>query len=703
MLQLPPGLDVNDLNPPLPDVVVSTRLSSQATGDPGSNRQRFTRETLQYDNPFIDMTSTFIPARYKDVLRLLAASILNNGLVCSTLLRMSEYPITDLIYSDKDDAILSDDKTEDFWKEVLEKIMRFRDNSRQCGINYHGYGNGIVSINFPFKRMLKCECGAEFDAVANNARYVQYKFEAKCPKCKKKAPMVAKDVPTKEMRKLRYVHWDLLQMDIKYNTVTGEHFYYWTPDKEIRRQVSRGDMDIINGLRLEVLEAIRTNRKLRLSPSNVFHMKRIGPQYVYPQERGWGISILMSALKDIFHAQILKKGNESIAFDHINPLRVLYPNAVGEISPHSTINLGDWRNKVEDEILKWRTDPNHISVMPIPIGLDNLFGDAKALMVHQELRATEDNVITSLGVIPELVRGGASWSGSSVSLRVVENSFLNYRGDLQMFLDWTVNQVGSYFRKTKIKVRFSDFKMADDIQQKQLILSAANGPQSQTLISRSTTIKELGFNPREEYDQKLKELRDNAKIMLTEQETAAEAAGSAGKITALFQADAQVASQDRLNDQQQESAAKQDQQRQQEAQANVNQVQADIAKVSPTRSQEINMGDLIMNLTRRFTLLQRSNPDDFAVRMLAMKNATPGLYAEVYKNLKELNTIKSDTMPNLQSAQLYTPGNIPTTSEGGVTADDSVDPAAQQDVPDAGIEKNNPVQKPPNRDGGSPM
>lgn len=680
----PPGLNIDDLTPRIPSAVGTPAGSSSTTGGGPAQTQRFNRLALQYDNPFLDMTSTFIPARYKDVLRILAAFVLNNGLVNQTILRMSEYPITELQFGDTNDTSLKEDKTIDFWRDIIEKRLKFRENARQAGINYHAYGNSFVSINFPFKRMLKCsKCGKMFDAVANNARYKQYKFVAKCPekKCGYSGECESKDIPTKELSKLRYVHWDILQMDIKYNTVTGEHFYYYTPDKELRRQVSRGDMDIINGLRIEVLEAIRTNKKLRISLSNMYHYKRIGAQYVYPQERGWGISAVLPALKDLFHAQILKKGNESISFDHINPLRVLYPNSVGEVSPHSMINLGDWRTKIEEEVLKWRNDPNHISVMPIPVGLDNLFGDAKLLMVHQELRQVQDDAITSLGVIPELIRGGASWSGSSVSLRVVENGFINYRTDMQGMMDWTINHIAAYFQKSKMNIKFSDFKMADDLQQKQLLFNAVNGSPATSLISRTTAIKELGFDPQVEYDNKLLELNQVAEIALKDTKNNAEATGAGQIIAAMFQADAQIENQNRMNAMTAKNNEDMSRQRAQEAQDNGNQVVAEINNVAPAYAGQINIGKVIMTLTDRFAQLQKTDPTNFKIKMLACKNETPGMYEEIYKNLKEMNVIEADTMPDIAASQLYTPGTIPVAEQGGTTAEEPSSPVEQgQDV-----------------------
>ena len=57
--------------------------------------------------------------------------------------------------------------------------------------------------------------------------------------------------------------------------------------------------------------------------------------------------MVMPIMKDIFHNKILKKGNEMIAFDHIVPLRIMFPTGTGDVSPHLTTNLSNWKNKID--------------------------------------------------------------------------------------------------------------------------------------------------------------------------------------------------------------------------------------------------------------------------------------------------------------------------------------------------------------------
>ena len=45
---------------------------------------------------------------------------------------------------------------------------------------------------------------------------------------------------------------------------------------------------------------------------------------------------------------------------------------------------------MEEQVKKWRNDPNHIGIFPIPIGYQELGGNARALMLTPEMKFLED-------------------------------------------------------------------------------------------------------------------------------------------------------------------------------------------------------------------------------------------------------------------------------------------------------------------------
>jgi hypothetical protein len=66
----------------------------------------------------------------------------------------------------------------------------------------------------------------------------------------------------------------------------------------------------------------------------------------------------------------------------------------------------------------------------------------------------------------EFVVGGLSFSGSSVSMRMMENHFLGYIGRHRTMANWVLRSIANYMDWPVARVRFKPFKMADDIQRK---------------------------------------------------------------------------------------------------------------------------------------------------------------------------------------------------------------------------------------------
>ncbi|MBW2691042.1 MAG: hypothetical protein JRE57_00230 [Deltaproteobacteria bacterium] len=142
-----------------------------------------------------------------------------------------------------------------------------------------------------------------------------------------------------------------------------------------------------------------------------------------------------------------------------------------------------------------------------------------------------------MGVPIEFVFGGLSWSGSSVSLRTLENHFLMYRRLLLRFVNWAKNRLRLYLGMPDVDIGFTEFKMADDIQRKQIViqLNAANK------ISDHTMLTELGFDYDDEQEMIEKEAESRNRIQAITMKAQAEAQGESQIVQAKYQARAQEA------------------------------------------------------------------------------------------------------------------------------------------------------------------
>jgi hypothetical protein len=215
--------------------------------------------------------------------------------------------------------------------------------------------------------------------------------------------------------------------------------------------------------------------------------------------------------------------------------------------------------------------------------------------------------------------------------------------------------------------------MADDLNKKQLMVQSAQGNPSDSLISKTTVIKELGFDSDKEYENKQEELKKIMKLKSEEYTSNAEAQGSANVISALYTADANMRGMKRQQTHEMMMQKEQDKEMQKMKEEAAPAAEQEAQQVS--FGKKISLPNLILVLTERFAKLSQTDMNEFKIRMLSLKNSMPALYSEVFSNLKEMNLIEKDLNPNLDNLPEEAAGNIPSYNQGGVTADTPPSPA----------------------------
>ena len=252
-----------------------------------------------------------------------------------------------------------------------------------------------------------------------------------------------------------------------------------------------------------VIDAIRENKAARFADGKMFHFSRPS---VTDEIDEWGKSLVLPVLREIFHFYTLRKAQESIAIDRIIPLRFLYPETqAGNIEPlYNSMDLGEWKGRIEGEMKKWRADPLYISIMPFPVGVGTIGGEAKALMVFPEMEATNTMIENGLGMPSGFMRGQITYSGGNVVLRMLENSFITDRDQREEFLQWATNEISSYLKTDTPTVKMKEFRMAEDTQKKQL-LSELN---SAGKVSDDTFLSEFDLSAEKEMEKVMRESAD---------------------------------------------------------------------------------------------------------------------------------------------------------------------------------------------------
>lgn len=437
---------------------------------------------VNYPSPFFDIAHTYLPTTVKGMFKWCRYYFLTNPIINATVFKLSEYPITEI------EIDHPDKKVADKWKEYFEDHLNYRAFQIECGLDYHTYGNCFTSLNFPFKKYLTCErCkfSAEAKRIRPNWVHTNYEFRLSCPKCGHLGTAIAKDQYFKNENGIRAMRWSPEDVEISYSDLTGEYTYFYNIPTGVRNDVIIGKKDAVEQVPEVFLQAMRQQKGVVFNKDLFFHLKR---PTLADQDRGWGIPLLLPCLKDTFYLQIMKKAQEAILLEHIVPLRILFPQAgSGTADPYTTINLVDWRDHVATEIARWRYDPNYIPILPLPVGNQTIGGDGRALLMVNEMQQMSEQLINGMQVPLEFIKGGLSYSGTNVSMRILENAFIVYLARHTRMAKWVMRSVADYLEWPMANIRFKPFKMADDIQRKAFLfqLNQAGKVSDTTLLADS--------------------------------------------------------------------------------------------------------------------------------------------------------------------------------------------------------------------------
>lgn len=388
-----------------------------------------------YPSPFLNLSDTEIPKTTIEIFQWCKYFFMFDPLISGAINALAAFPITEVYLEDKTKEDEEDSDMLKTYKRVLFKDINIYKLLIEIGIDYFLFGNCFV-----------------FGEMAQNEDTGEYEWK-------------------------RVTRLDPSKMIIDYNPATGNKVYKWQiPVKVheiVKKKEPREEYEKIPDI---IKQAVLKNESIVLNSNNVFHLSRatdsMGDNSV------WGTPIVANVLKLLMYRNTLRQSQEAIAREHIVPMRIYY------LDKTDTYNLeGDWNNVAQsfaNELNKAVRDPNHKIVSPVPVNLINVGGEGRSLLLAPEIQQVQDEILAGMNVPREFIFGGVSYSGSSVSLKILENQFITYRLLLKDFIqnfliknmakarnEW----VSSKDDNSLITVKLQDLKMQDDVQQKQLIIN----------------------------------------------------------------------------------------------------------------------------------------------------------------------------------------------------------------------------------------
>jgi hypothetical protein len=592
---------------------------------------------MTYPHPSFDLSSAFIPPSMKELYRWCLYLYMTHSEIKPILKKKVAYVQTPLIY----EGTVNSKKV---WKNLLEEIINLKRVSIEALLDMSIYGVAYLSIAYPFERFLICPgCKEKFPIKNLKWSYEGHKWMSECPKCSHKGEFKSETVTVRNRSRIKIIRWRPMDMEVQSNPWTGYKRYIYRVPRYLVKKIEdpKRNRVLVETTPDEILAAIKQQKNFGLDEDQVYVFEELGPS---SEDDNFPIPPLLHVFKDSWLYQTLRRAQEAISVEHILPLTVLIPSAApAGASPHLNYNLQTWAQNMQDMVRTWRRDPNAIFTAPFPATVENIRGDAKALNVFNDMEMVRQQIAGGLDVPVEFVIGNLQWSGGSVSLRVLENVFLNMIEDLERFeRSFLVPRLQRFLRLPKIKIRHQDFKMADDAQQKQLALSLR---QTNTISDR-TTIEELDFDFDKEKENKRAEreqrLRDMYEEQIEQAKTQAEAL--------LIQGRAQMQLQQEQLDQQAKAqeaasaAAMAQGQPMQEGGA-----QQQVPGVPPTSFNGSNGGNgtggaplplpSILNLMAEHFMKQ--TPDHMKDQeLMAMQDTNPALARAIQQRMKVINNAK---------------------------------------------------------------
>ncbi len=476
--------------------------------------------SLRYPSPWWDLAGMDLPRNIKTLFSRLAFHATANPLISSAVRKMAAYPVTKVQIDANEEGGF--DKHIQRWEDLLHRVLDIQKVQVELAIDYYTYGNAFASVYLPFLKMLRCAgCGETHRLKRLKFKqhwdFKGYQFHLTCPACGHQGKAEAFDKPVRSYKDIRIVRWEPEQIDIDYNPVTTNRRYTYQIPDDVAARIRQKDPWYIADMPQAFLESVRFNRPVRLVDANLFHFSAPSPST--KSARGWGLPPILSAMKDSYHLQILKKAQEAVMLEHLLPLDIFFPaSSSPNADPYVHTNLGKWQQDTERQLAFWRRDPNHKPVMPLPLGHQRVGGNGRALMLTQEIRAMSEHVLVGMNVPQEFVFGGLTWSGSSVSIRMLENMFLADRNMQHRFLQhFLIPVISMFMRWAPVKVHMKQFRMADDVQSKQLLmqLKQLGDVSSRTLLTE--------FEKDYDDEQKLIQLELRRKLDLQKQQMQAQA------------------------------------------------------------------------------------------------------------------------------------------------------------------------------------
>jgi len=242
------------------------------------------------------------------------------------------------------------------------------------------------------------------------------------------------------------------QVRVRKLPLTDEVAIEYMPDPETRRFLTSDlpfdpndpSKEMKYSISPELREKVRQNGMIPLdtdpySGSHCFHLARKKSQY-----EPLGVSMIERCINTLVLMDKLRQAQTSIASRHMTPMRVVWAENL------SVEQVDDLREQVDLALV----DPDYSIIANYEIHWEEMGSNGRLLDVEAEMESSLSRLFAGLGVTREVLTGEGTYTGSRISLEIMNTQYLLFRELLQ---DYVENYLFKPIAKKKGFVEYDDY------------------------------------------------------------------------------------------------------------------------------------------------------------------------------------------------------------------------------------------------------
>lgn len=475
-----------------------------------------------FSNPFTSISTKWMPKNMRQMLDLCEWMYLYNSTYRAAIERIAR-----LFYTSPEYDVAENISSVEVIKDFVDKNIDFRRRIITIGRDYLGYGNAFIGLFLPFKRWIKCpSCKKTYPAEHIDLDFSSdgY-FTGTCACGATPDKFFYRDTPLKNLNKINIIRFSPKEMEIITNKISNTSTYYWKISSRDKQQMMQGKgSTLIREMPTEILMAAFTDKKVSFADDEILHLK---DESLAGLDMEWGTPFALSCFPLIFYIAVLRKANEAISMDYIVPLRFIFPQSTTSNQEAGYMNLGNFVGRIRQILAHHKKDPADYHVSPVPVGYQTAGGEKRSLMISDDIKLSNDELLNSMGFPAELFYGTLGLQAAPMALRLLENTF-DLTSIYNKIFKWVFKKVTAYMSMDEVGVSLTPLRLADDMERRNMVMNLSAAQK----ISDISLLEMYNMDYEKEQEKKLKQMQIIAKLeakaekdMQKEQQTQDQAVG----------------------------------------------------------------------------------------------------------------------------------------------------------------------------------